>query len=48
MVRVSRPTCTWTWEENGHIATCERYAVVAVGGEKYCEKHANNAPTSDR
>lgn len=34
--------------DDGLTATCERYAVLSVDGERYCETHAMYAPTSDR
>jgi len=43
-----RNICTWQWDEGDYTANCERYAVVSVDGEYYCEKHASKAPTSDR
>lgn len=40
--------CDETWEANGHEAVCRRDAVVTVDGVNYCEKHAKNAPATDR
>lgn len=49
MVTLGRATCTHTWSDGDgeYEAVCERYAIVSVNGEKYCEKHAQFAPTSD-
>lgn len=40
--------CDETWSVGEYEAECRRYAVVTVDGVNYCEKHAQNAPVTDR